>query len=547
MFVLKNALKCISRAKARNILIGIIVLVIATSACIGLSIRQAAISAKKDAMENLSITATISFDRQSVMGQMGGKNDSSGNQQGGMQGGRPSFDKSQFADMMDRSNSLTLEEYQKYAKLDSVKDFFYTLTVSINGSDAFSPVSSSSEDQNEETNNSSSSNSDRGPMGGFGGFMGDVGFKMNQSDFQIVGYSGENAMTSFLPGGTSSVTDGTVFVEGTTNLDCIISEELATYNSLVVGDTVVVTNPQSEEEEYTLTVVGIYTNTSANDNSFSSMMGMTLNDPANQIYMSYNALKSMVDASEPSTEEDEDSTALKGTLDATYVFANVENYEVFSEQIYELGLDESYKVNSTDIAQYESSLTPLNTLSTMAGWFLTVILIIGAVILIVLNIFNVRERKYEIGVLTAMGMKKGKVAMQFLTEIFVVTMAAVIIGIGIGGVSSIPVTNALLENQITAQESKEDQFNQNFGRPQGMGQEMGNMQPPQNFGGGFGGKFEQFADGAVDYITEINSAMNFTVVLQMLGIAILLTLTGGIVSILFIMRYEPLKILANRD
>ena len=90
-------------------------------------------------------------------------------------------------------------------------------------------------------------------------------------------------------------------------------------------------------------------------------------------------------------------------------------------------------------------MTPLNTLSTMAGWFLLVILLIGAVILIVLNIFNVRERKYEIGVLTAMGMKKGKVALQFLTEIFTVTLTAVIIGIIIGAVSSVPVTNALLE------------------------------------------------------------------------------------------------------
>ena len=39
----------------------------------------------------------------------------------------------------------------------------------------------------------------------------------------------------------------------------------------------------------------------------------------------------------------------------------------------------------------------------MAGWFLAVILIIGAVVLVVLNVLNVRERKYEIGVLTAMG------------------------------------------------------------------------------------------------------------------------------------------------
>ena len=46
MYVIKNALKCIGRSTGRNILIGIIVLVIAVSACIGLSIRQVTESAK---------------------------------------------------------------------------------------------------------------------------------------------------------------------------------------------------------------------------------------------------------------------------------------------------------------------------------------------------------------------------------------------------------------------------------------------------------------------------------------------------------------------
>ena len=73
MYILKNALRCISRAKGRNILIGIIVLVIAVSACLGLSIRQAAESARSDTLDTLSVTATISFDRQSMMGQMGGR------------------------------------------------------------------------------------------------------------------------------------------------------------------------------------------------------------------------------------------------------------------------------------------------------------------------------------------------------------------------------------------------------------------------------------------------------------------------------------------
>ena len=175
-----------------------------------------------------------------------------------------------------------------------------------------------------------------------------------------------------------------------------------------------------------------------------------------------------------------------------------------------------------------------------------VILIIGAVILIVLNIFNIREREYEIGVLTAIGMKKNKVALQFLTEIFIVTILAVTIGVGVGAVSSVPVTNALLENQITSQSNQSSQVELNFGR--GEMPEMGGNGP----GGDrnsmpSGGMFENFMGNTSNYVSEISSAMNFTVVLQMLGIAILLTLVSGAVSVLFVMRYEPLKILANRD
>ncbi|MGN0498097.1 MAG: hypothetical protein ACI4F6_03405 [Acutalibacteraceae bacterium] len=50
MYIIKNALKSITRNKLRNILIGIIVLVIAISACVALSIRQAAETTKADTL-----------------------------------------------------------------------------------------------------------------------------------------------------------------------------------------------------------------------------------------------------------------------------------------------------------------------------------------------------------------------------------------------------------------------------------------------------------------------------------------------------------------
>ena len=51
MYIFKNAIRSIARSKGRNVLIGIIVLVIATASCIGLSIRNAASKAKAAALE----------------------------------------------------------------------------------------------------------------------------------------------------------------------------------------------------------------------------------------------------------------------------------------------------------------------------------------------------------------------------------------------------------------------------------------------------------------------------------------------------------------
>ena len=543
MYIIRNALKCISRSKARNILIGIIVLVISVSACIGLSIRQAAESAKKETLDSLSVTAVISFDRQSMMKEMRQETEN-----GDSTAGR-GFDRSAFSTMMGESTSLSLEEYENYAQAESVDDFYYSISASFNGTDTLAPITNSADVSSSETVEQMPS--DNG--GGYGMNPmknGGMDFKSKSfGDFSIVGYSSENAMTDFVDG-TISITDGTVFEEGTSDYQCIISEELAQYNDLAVGDSLEIANPNSEEETYSLTVTGIYSDSSANESSFGGMMGMTASDPANKIYMSSTALQSILDASASASTTVTDSdtgleyeTAVTGTLSATYVLADADAYERFETEVRELGLDESYTVSSPDLTAYENSLTPLNTLSTMAGYFLIVILAIGAIILIVLNIFNVRERKYEIGVLTAMGMKNGKVALQFLTEIFIVTITAVVIGIGFGAVSAVPVTNALLENQISSQQSQTAQIEANFGRggmndkPSFDANSKAQMQMP-GFSGG---------NSVSDYVSEVNSAMNFTVVLEMFGIAILLTLASGIVSMLFVMRYEPLKILANRD
>jgi len=90
--------------------------------------------------------------------------------------------------------------------------------------------------------------------------------------------------------------------------------------------------------------------------------------------------------------------------------------------------------------------------------------------------------------------------------------------------------------------------------------ETTNKNTNQNFGGGFQGNMGGFRPGGnrggymsggnngteVDYVVELNTTTDFTVLLSLMGIALLLTLVASSVGMISVLRYEPLKILSER-
>ena len=526
MLVMNNALKSIIRSKGGNVLIGIIVLAIAASSCVALAIRNAANEATQVGLDSMRITGSISVDRQRMMEMA---QDGIGDIPGGSRGAA--------RDMMSTAQGLSLDELMIYAESDNIEDFYYSTSVSLSASGDL------------EAYGSDAGNS--GGMGGvFGGGRGGMGIAMG--DFTVTGYSSEEAMTKFVTG-ISQMSDGGMFDVASDSMDCIISIELALYNGLSAGDTITLANPGAEDEIYTFTVTGMYSDSSSGETG-GQMRFSTAQDPANLICISHGALQKIIDhsASVAVTEtievmggSVERSSAVSGQLSSSFVFSGKESYELFGEELTAAGLPDYYTLTSSDINSYEAGLVPLQNLSGFATTLLFVVLAIGAVILIVLNIFNIRERKYEVGVLTAIGIKKGKVAMQFVTELLCVTLAAIIIGAGVGAAVSVPVSNNLLSAQIEQMQAEAESQEQRFGRP----------------GGGMGG----FADGGrgrqdgmlslfglgggqaeVTYLDKINATINFSVLLQLIGIGIILTLVSSFAAVVFVMRYEPLKILANR-
>lgn len=92
MFVVKNAWKSVTRNKGRNILVIIIVTIIATAATIGLSIRQAATTARNTGLENTTVTAQISLDREKLISESRNQSDSSESSDSQSSNDKPDFD-----------------------------------------------------------------------------------------------------------------------------------------------------------------------------------------------------------------------------------------------------------------------------------------------------------------------------------------------------------------------------------------------------------------------------------------------------------------------
>jgi putative ABC transport system permease protein len=523
MFILTNAFKSITRAKGRNVLIGIIVFAIAAASCVALAIRNAAQAAQAAGLDSLNITGEITIDRQKLM--EFAQSDSVGN--------RPDM-----REMMNLSRGLDLPESLKYAESDYVVDFYCSSAITLNGSGGLQAVGS------DETPD----------MGGSGGgiIFGGGGRGSSVGDFSVTGYSCEQAMEKFMSG-TAQITYGEMF-DFNSNNQCLISSELAMFNGLNIGDTITLTNPNnpdSENESYTFTIVGIYTDSTPVNNEIAAFL--TSFDPANLICISYSAFEEIIAANAAAaTVIDSGHTGLEISggmemttefipqLSFTYVFDSPEKFELFGEELTARGLSEFHVLSSANYDNYESSLIPLENLSEFAAMLLMIVHAIGAVILIVINLFNIRERKYEVGVLTAIGIKKSKVAVQFVTELLCVTLIAITVGAGVGSVVSVPVANDLLSAQVEQIQSEAANQEQNFGRP-GIG-----GRPGMSSGG-----MAMYVSGAenqaeVTYLEQINATVNFSVLLHLIAIGVVLTLISSLAAVVFVMRYEPLKILAER-
>lgn len=239
MFVVKNAWKSVTRNKGRNMLIIVIVTIIAAAATIGLSIRQAAATARSSGLDNTTATAQISLDRGKLISES--REQSKSDSDSSDASAKPDFDAMRSA-LADKQFSLA--DYQKYAKASSAVKSTIIWRPGLAATDDFQPVtdssgsdSSSSSGSSNMKDSSDTAGTDNGTRqdeqsGGSDGQMGDVagskdGAGMVNGDFSLIGFSSNEAVAN-ASNGSFTMVKGKVFgYDASSDGDAIISKSLA--------------------------------------------------------------------------------------------------------------------------------------------------------------------------------------------------------------------------------------------------------------------------------------------------------------------------------
>ncbi|GFH40174.1 ABC transporter permease [Lactococcus insecticola] len=373
----------------------------------GLVINNSANQSIENAKKEAGATVTLAVDREAMMKKAQATASSSSSTTT-----RGTFD----------LTPVKLTDAQKIAALSGVKSYSFTKqTTATKGN--ITPITSTS-----STTTSSTTETDGG---GKAEFSGGGEEKQPSGDFQVIGTNNLKSVTAF-SAGTNKITSGralTTSDEKTNNV--VIESDLATANSLKVGSTFTLLD--SNSKSYTMTVVGIYKSSASLD---STAMSFSFMNVSNQIYSSLTFANTLAGTT--------------GTVDsAVYNLTDPAKSAAFVKAADKLIDTTTYSVTSND-ATYQTMLQPLNNVAKFARNIVLLVAVAGTIILSLIVILTIRERRGEIGILMSMGESRLKVIGQFFVELFIVMVVAVGIATASGNFVGNAVGSQLLESQTTA-------------------------------------------------------------------------------------------------
>lgn len=529
MNFIKRGLLSLWAKKGRTLLLCAVFSAILIFVLAGLTIKSAAEKATENAQNSLGATVTLAASREAMFG--GGPNASTSTSSTTDSSTSSSTDSTSERRRFN-STPIKVSDAEKIAKLDNVKSYVLITSGTATAGDGIEPITSSDSD----TTSTSSSTSDEtqqgqgpGGMGGNNGTMGGGGM-MKTGDFTITGVSASADYSSFADG-TATLEKGEALTADDAGTNHVLIEEtLAESNNLSVGDTFKLTDSDGENE-VTVTVKGIYSTTQS-ASGIAAQVSML--NPVNTIYSYYTLANTLSGATDENTVDS-----------AVYTLSEPSKVTAFTKAAKKLIDTDTYDL-TTDDQLYQSMLTPLKNVSSFAKNIVILVAIAGIIILTLIVMLMIRERRYEIGVLLSMGESHIKMILQFFTEMFLTMLVALVIAIFTGNIVGNVVGNQLLSQETTTstqtnnQDSNNAQGNNQNGRNNQPGNQTGG--PGRGGGGQMGGGFNNAIQGSTE-IDDLNITVQPKEVAILAGLGLLISFFSILLSSVGILRLNPKKIL----
>ncbi|HUC87540.1 MAG TPA: FtsX-like permease family protein [Candidatus Binatia bacterium] len=411
-----------------------------------------------------------------------------------------------FSSFSSANNSLTTAELAKVQALphitgvnESLTDRLTTIGSSSPSFGGFSGQSSTSTSNNQTSLTSpvTLNTSGAGSTGGGSHFFISGGGTLPTNFSLPITIIGTNDPTS-VNGSTLTITSGSDISGSANNNQAIISSAMASKNSLKVGSTFTAYGTN-------ISVAGIFTDSSnaANGDVIVSLATeQALSDQSGDVT---NAIATVDSLSNLSSA----TTAVKNTLGSS---ADV----------------------TSSVEQANDTVAPLNSVKSIALFSLLGAVIAGAVIILLVMVMIVRERRREIGVVKAIGGSNLGIMGQFMVEAITLTLLGAVIGLIIGIVGGSPVTKLLVNNSTTT----------NTTSVSTIGGPGGSFTRPAGGGGGFSGFSHRLGNNSVvGGFKNIHATIGWSILLYGLGTALLIAIVGSALASGLIAKVRPAEVM----
>lgn len=388
---------------------------------------------------------------------------------------------------------LSTKEADKLAKSPYVKDFNY-IKEALGLANGFSPIKV---DENEDAISG-------GVIGG--------GPKGEMPNISITGVRNSDLLKKFTEGTDKIIKGRHITAEDKDKKVALVEKKLAEHNNLKVGDKLKIKNEDGTPINIKLEIIGIYESAEINGVN----IPIEFLHPSNNLYTPYGALK-----------EFSKNKGMKGIpIDkAIYYLNDPGHIDAFKAEGKKTGIDfDLYKLDAHD-ALYKKMVGPIENMAATSKWIIYLVSITGSIILGLIIMLTIKERRKELGILLSIGEKKGKLIGQLLVEVLCIAALAFSLSIFTGGTVSQKMGDSLLQKEITAsaeQESNSKEHTFMFGMDEDHGKE-------------------------VEAIDNIDVSVTSQDVLKLGGLGLLIAILSTIIPALSILRLKPKEILLKDE